>query len=694
MMILQCPECNQKLKTKRENLVCQCGATYPVVGSIPVLVKSSNYYGEVSKERKAELLKAMDKGLYWRDLVWEYFGTSYPYLHHIIVDETRNDFRYFLPLNKNSIVLDLGAGWGTMSCHFARSCQEVVALDGILDRCEFIQKRCVQDSIKNVTPVCSNIFKHPFPKNSFDVVVMNGVLEWIGTPVNGSEPQELQLKALKIIREILKPDGVLYIGIENSYGFKYITGEMDDHTGLHHISYLRRDKANEKALKESKRSYRTYTYDWRGYELLLKQAGFDDMSFYYPLPDYKSVKFLLNLDSPDLLTYFHNNLNETQQANSLVERIRSLELHAIECGHVADYAAGYSIVACNSHKKSLKVSITDYMQENWQIFSQRRPSYMESLQISGREGKYFEKGRLIHVIFANGEKEPSHCAVFCRSKDYESSLQKEYDIYTNSILKGNLAFEIPEGTCLTEINNYKILFRKMWKGESITFSLANICCSPDMLESVLLDIVNTDFNVALECLMSLHKSTERKSSDVSFTIDSVSLNTMQIYGNKMGSKAESLRAVITALYRDKPNCLIHGDFTPSNVLRLKEDDCTHKVGVIDWELSTITSLTILDYGRFCYYYIIELCNCNIFNESVEVILNRIFVKRDHMLSPVIWKFLEQGLADIIHNQRDINSLMQFMLFHDAVLQNKHSVRPSHVVGESYLKIIDALEVKE
>ncbi len=75
----------------------------------------------------------------------------------------------------------------------------------------------------------NSFLRLPFPDASVDIVLLNGVLEWMGAAVINVSPARIQLEALKEIRRVLKPEGVIYIGIENRYsestcGAKEYTG--------------------------------------------------------------------------------------------------------------------------------------------------------------------------------------------------------------------------------------------------------------------------------------------------------------------------------------------------------------------------------------------------------------------------------------------------------------------------------------
>lgn len=695
MIAFQCPRCRARLKEGDEEYICSCGACYPVIDGIPVFVQDTNYYGEIPKEKKEELLASMDRGVHWRELVWENFGTSYPFLHHIIVDETRNDFRYFLPVNRDSVILDLGAGWGTMSCHFAADCREVIALDGTLDRCRFIKMRCDQDGVMNVRPVCANILDNPFPPKSFDVIIMNGVLEWVGASREDRPPRDQQLEVLRITGGMLKEGGVLYIGIENSHGYKYILGEMDDHTGIHHISYLDRKKADEKSLKELGRPYRTYTYDLAGYTELLNAAGFAHARFLYPIPDYKSVEFLLQADHSDLLLYYHKTLTPPAPADSLKERIRSLETRAAQLGHVEHHAAGYGIVVGRPSVSSKAEKIHSLIIDNWEAFFHSPPSRLRTLQISGTPGKVFEKGRIKHLLFADGDVEPCLLAVFCRSRRYEESLRREHEFCKAFRNDSRSGFLVPEGTFVPELDGGRVLIQRAFRGKSLSWHLADACLAPAGDEKALKSKVDSHFRLALASLRSLHRPDLRiPGADSRDRVLERIRRVLEALGESTAKRFTRAVKETLTLYEGQPNVPIHGDFTPWNILLSDAGVDSSRPALIDWELGGFHPLTILDYARFAYYYITDLERFGALGCDRRDGIRRIFVSGDHWLSGVVSNFLGLGLAELGQDPLPLSSLMQFMLLHDAALQMEYSAKPLSAFLPNYLGLISALEKEE
>jgi SAM-dependent methyltransferase len=137
----------------------------------------------------------------------------------------------------------------------------------------------------------------PFPDGYFDLVVMIGVLEWVGDAYPHGDPARLQQQVLENVQAVLKPGGYLYLAMENRYGYNYFLGSRDEHTNLRFVTLLPRPLASLYSLVVRQRTYRTYTHSYGTLKALLRSAGFAKTDFYYPVPDYPSPQFMVPLSS-------------------------------------------------------------------------------------------------------------------------------------------------------------------------------------------------------------------------------------------------------------------------------------------------------------------------------------------------------------------------------------------------------------
>ncbi len=341
-----CPHCrNLLIRLQTDKLQCSsCKETFIVSNGIPILTNNTKYYGDFPEEDMERLVDELNESR-WEKVIYRWTENN-PWLRTIICDQTRSDFANLLDVDKNSIVLDIGSGWGNSAIGIARSFgARVVALDGTWHRLRFVQKRADQENVKTIFFVCANALKLPFLDSTFDFAVMSGVLEWIGASVEVGEPGKLQEQALSEVFRVLKPAGKLLIGIENSHGFKYLLGAPDDHTGIEHITYLPREQANKKMQSIYGRDYRTYTYTMDGYSALLKQAGFSSIEFFYPIPDYKTCTFIVPLNDKRALDFFLRYMDAEKPKGSLEQEVRLREMKAVAEKKIDNHVASYFIVA-------------------------------------------------------------------------------------------------------------------------------------------------------------------------------------------------------------------------------------------------------------------------------------------------------------------------------------------------------------
>ncbi|MBI2673869.1 MAG: class I SAM-dependent methyltransferase [Candidatus Zambryskibacteria bacterium] len=255
----------------------------------------NRYWGKVPE---AELEKALDV----IDLEgWAVFTDKFKDRLDFTTEENRADWRFFIALDHNSIVLDAGAGLGRISIPLARVVRKVVACDTSVVRMRFLNKLAEAKGLSNIETVVADIFNPPFEKESFDLIVMNGLLEWVGRTDLYNDPREAQIACLKICRGLLKKGGFLYVGIENRFALAYLRGI--DHSSLKFTSYMPRWLANKYTLSRTGHRYDTYTYNISGYKKLLNESGFTNPDFYLVYPGYNLPRIIIPYTNLRLLKY-------------------------------------------------------------------------------------------------------------------------------------------------------------------------------------------------------------------------------------------------------------------------------------------------------------------------------------------------------------------------------------------------------
>jgi ubiquinone/menaquinone biosynthesis C-methylase UbiE len=308
---LACPKCNHLLEQGDQKLRCPvCHAEWPVVADIPRFISEPYYWGEIPQTLMQQVNQQARK-TNWRTALNTYVADSYPDIYQYVINHNRADFSFFTPLKPDSVALDVGSGWGTISCLLAARYGTVVSVESVPERIEFLKVRAQQEGLTNIQPLQATFLELPIPESSLDLVVMNGVLEWIGIASESDTPDGLQRSVLRKLFACLKPGGTLYIGIENRLAYNYFFGAKD-HSDLPFTSLVPRWMADwimhgkaqqSRRTMRSRGAYRTYTYSYWGYQRILQKTGYSNIRIYIVLPDYNNPAYIIPTDNPQAFTY-------------------------------------------------------------------------------------------------------------------------------------------------------------------------------------------------------------------------------------------------------------------------------------------------------------------------------------------------------------------------------------------------------
>jgi SAM-dependent methyltransferase/aminoglycoside phosphotransferase (APT) family kinase protein len=266
---------------------------------IPRLLFGQKYWGEIGSDKMHQLLDEASNS-HWRTAL-EKCAPEEPVAAHLLTP-IRADFLHAMPWNRIRDVLDIGAGMGFMSCDMALYADNVVALEAVPERAEFIRIRARQDRL-SVFPIIASAAALPFPPESFDLITLNGVLEYAGLWGEG-DPKRLQEELLRSTLRLLRPGGYLYVGIESRFGEDALRGSRD-HSGLAYTSLMPRRLADLycrlRAIpfygsEHIVRGYRTYTHTPSQYRRMFQRAGYDNISLRGVLSGYNRQHVLYDLD--------------------------------------------------------------------------------------------------------------------------------------------------------------------------------------------------------------------------------------------------------------------------------------------------------------------------------------------------------------------------------------------------------------
>ena len=339
---LACPDCGGRLLLRDSQVQCNCcERAWRVLEGIPHFVEDFPYWGEIPLENMLAVNRQAESTS-WKAALVDSADPTVRRAAGMILNLERANWQWLLDLPEASRVLDVGAGTGTNSHALAMHYREVIALEPVLERVRFMRHRFAQEALSNITIVRSSLWTLPFAPHSFDLIVMNGVLEWVAEGLTG-DPRELQLAALKKMHRLLRPGGYLYIGIENRMCPEYLFGCLDPHCRLPFVTLMPRRLAHWYARRHGKpNGYRNYLYSSRGYRKLLAAAGFQSTDFYLAFPSYNHPRYLVPMKD-HVFTHYYRSFDPMR----------------------SDWIRGLA------HELLLKSGLRKYMEDSYVIFARK-----------------------------------------------------------------------------------------------------------------------------------------------------------------------------------------------------------------------------------------------------------------------------------------------------------------------------------
>lgn len=256
--------------------------------------RQQQFFGDYLPQHYLERLsRAHEVG--WKNAVTDGLDTLpdwiADYTRDYFLARYRSDFVEDLGIQPQSNVLDLGCGWGFASHRALELGANVVGTDNALRRLEFCRARFEQEGLGDRFLGIEMDVNRPFPfrEAAFDVVIVSGLLEWVGCSAAG-RPEEVQEDFMQRIFATLVPGGRLYLAIENRFWAPYFVGALDMHTRQPLVSILPRRLARAASVLVSGKDYRAYTYSLIGYVGMLRKLGYKKLTALYPKPDYVQPK--------------------------------------------------------------------------------------------------------------------------------------------------------------------------------------------------------------------------------------------------------------------------------------------------------------------------------------------------------------------------------------------------------------------
>lgn len=167
-------------------------------------------------------------------------------------------------------VLEVGCGCGAITRYLGETFNRVVSIEGSIARARLARLRT--HDLENVSIVCAPFQEVRFSEQ-FDLIFCIGVYEYSATFVAGEDPYD---RVLRYFSELLTPNGIVVMAIENQFGLKYFNSSREDHT---------------RVMFEGLEGYhahgnRVRTFGKHELEHTLGKH-FSNIEMFYPYPDYK-----------------------------------------------------------------------------------------------------------------------------------------------------------------------------------------------------------------------------------------------------------------------------------------------------------------------------------------------------------------------------------------------------------------------
>lgn len=190
-------------------------------------------------------------------------------------DDRVADWTLLLSLKNGATSLVIGCEWATAALTLAMRCARLSAVDGSVEKIEFLKIRAAQQNVTNINAVYAPP-RMPalFEGGPFDLIVVRDIPE--GWPISLSH-------LIETLRENLKPGGVLSVSVSNTW------------CPLSGASRSAPGRFPENSMIGCRRQ--------------LARAGFDSVQVYGPLPHHWGVSlFHIPLDEPAPIGFFFKSI--------------------------------------------------------------------------------------------------------------------------------------------------------------------------------------------------------------------------------------------------------------------------------------------------------------------------------------------------------------------------------------------------
>jgi 2-polyprenyl-3-methyl-5-hydroxy-6-metoxy-1,4-benzoquinol methylase len=262
------------------------------------------YYGEIPRPDLMSILDTISTGTDAEVSIADWcIRSGNSYFRQYALDPRRSLGLRLLGTLAGKRLLDYGCGIGSLSVPAARHGALVTLVDNCLPRLQMAAARIKQSDCAVTAYACQSWRSLPEDVTGFDIILVNGVLEWIASTVGAtfSSVLAIQLDFLHAMCERLAPGGFIYLAIENRFALQYLMGYPEDHTNIPYLSLMPRDKANEQHRKEKGSDFTVWTWGLDEFYEYLPRVGLAVHKAYAVFPDYRFPKMIADLEDEEAL---------------------------------------------------------------------------------------------------------------------------------------------------------------------------------------------------------------------------------------------------------------------------------------------------------------------------------------------------------------------------------------------------------
>lgn len=325
-------------------------------------------------------------------------NNKWPILYHL--SDIRENVIDWYTFKKDAEVLEIGSGCGSITGVLSKKSKTVTCIE-LSERRSMINayrhKNC-----NNVTIKLGNFQDIEPDLGKYDYITLIGVLEYSKLYIKSDKPY---LEMLLIAKKHLKKDGKLIIAIENKMGIKYLNGAPEDHTGLLYSGI------NDYIYDDSVR-----TFSKEELKQMLIDSGYEEASFYYPIPDYKLPSIIYsseNQPSPGQIRTYKKNYQKTRIYNFMEDVFTDQLCNDGMYGYmsnsfviIAGETSDNSIVSAKYNRERLEKFRIATVIENTEEGKRARKKALNSLaqnhiRAMAENAKIFS-GNLRNIICVNG----------------------------------------------------------------------------------------------------------------------------------------------------------------------------------------------------------------------------------------------------------------------------------------------------